>query len=130
MQLTTEETKEYKELCECYNVKKCEHYRQYNYAQVSNGLKKLKQSQEKGIECIRIKNKPTEFNDCVYWTELHYPKFTAEKQLELIKLIGKIGCIDLVDMDRELDVQIVEIVIKLQNQLDHAKVKEILENDR
>lgn len=80
------------EMMKTAGVKKCEHFRQYNYAQVPYGKEELKKSQDNGIECIRIRNCTDENNTCIYWTELFYPSFTAEKQLKLINLIRLNDC--------------------------------------
>ena len=70
-------------------------FRQYNYAQVPHGEEELQKSKNLGIECVNIRNCKDEDNTCIYWYELHYPVFTPEKQLELIKLIAstkKVEC--------------------------------------
>lgn len=64
------------------------HWQQYNYAQVENGLKLFPERQKLADEgYIKITCKkliPTEFNDCVYWEEYHYPQITDSILLELI----------------------------------------------
>jgi hypothetical protein len=64
------------------------HWQQYNYAQVENGLKLFPERQKLADEgYIKItckKLNPTEFNDCVYWEEYHYPQITDSILLELI----------------------------------------------
>ncbi len=64
------------------------HWQQYNYAQVENGLKLFPERQKLADEgYIKItckKLNPTEFNDCVYWEEYHYPQITDHILLELI----------------------------------------------
>lgn len=130
-------------------VKKCENFRQYNYARVPEGKEELKKSQNNGIECIRIRNCPDKNNTCIYWTELFYPDFTAEKQLELIKLIGATYVyfyyysergkhdftVELVDNRtihgrcNDFTQALAQLTIELTNagELDKEKVKEILE---
>ena len=64
------------------------HWQQYNFAQVENGLKLFSERQKLADEgYIKItckKLNPTEFNDCVYWEEYHYPQITDRHYLELI----------------------------------------------
>ena len=64
------------------------HWQQYNYAQVENGLKLFPERQKLADEgYIKItckKLNPTEFNDCVYWEEYHYPQITDSILMELI----------------------------------------------
>ena len=80
-------TNHIEELMKAAGVSKYRHFRQYNYAQVPHGEKELQKSIDAGIECVDVRN--CKDNDCIYWNELHYPKFTPAKQLELIKLLAK-----------------------------------------
>lgn len=80
-------TNHIEKLMKAAGVSKYRHFRQYNYAQVPHGEKELQKSIDAGIECVDVRN--CKDNDCIYWNELHYPKFTPAKQLELIKLIGQ-----------------------------------------
>ena len=70
------------------------HWQQYNFAQVENGLKLFPERQKLADEgYIKItcnKLNPTEFNDCVYWEEYHYPQITDRILLELIIILGTI----------------------------------------
>ena len=79
-------TKHIEELMKAAEVSKYRHFRQYNYAQVPLGEKELQKSIDAGIECVDVRN--CKDNDCIYWNELHYPKFTPARQLELIKLLS------------------------------------------
>lgn len=69
------------------------HWQQYNFAQVKNGLKLFPERQKLADEgYIKItckKLNPTEFNDCVYWEEYHYPQITDHILLELMELLMK-----------------------------------------
>ena len=64
------------------------HWQQYNFAQVENGLKlfpeRQKLTDEGYIKITCKKLNPTEFNDCVYWEEYHYPQITDSILLKLI----------------------------------------------
>lgn len=80
-------TNHIEELMKAAEVSKYRLFRQYNYAQVLHGEKELQKSKDAGMECVDVRN--CKDNDCIYWNELYYPKFTPAKQLELIKLILK-----------------------------------------
>lgn len=135
------------EMMKTAGVKKCENFRQYNYAQVSYGKEELKKSQDNGIECIRIRNCIDDNNTCIYWTELFYPSFTAEKQLEIIKLIAQESILKMLSMpisksweisvgpsgkyggNMDFTQAIAQLTTELMKlgELDKEKVKEVLE---
>ena len=87
-------TNHIEELMKVVEVSKYKLFRQYNYARVPHGKEELQKSKDLGIECVDVRNCKDGDNDCIYWSELHYPAFTPSKQLELIKLIMKAGDID------------------------------------
>lgn len=76
-------------------------------------------------------------------TEFHYPSFTTEKQLEIIKLIGdQKSCLiyfsktldkwvvcyrEIFEEDQDFTQALVKLVIALKDELEHTKVREILE---
>lgn len=89
------------EFFKLYGIPKVENYRQYNYAQVPRGLEELQKSIDAGIECKWINRTPTPFNNCVYWTELHNPKITDERLLDLLFLVSRQDEFILYASDRE-----------------------------
>lgn len=130
-----EETEIYKELCEVYGVRKlgCRGTVKQNIP-CEYGNEIWQKCKKEGLECDE--------------KEFHYPLFTTKKQLELIKLIAK-SCrgfglfgykpvwecganfswetFDTAEDDIDFAKALVKLAISLKDELDHAKVKEILE---
>ena len=101
------------------------HWQQYNFAQVENGLKLFPERQKLADEgYIKItckKLNPTEFNDCVYWEEYHYPQITDRHYLELIVLLSGVCCMNFA-FERSLDemkYKILKITMEYKKLLKH-----------
>ena len=140
-------TNHIEELMNAAGVSKYRHFRQYNYAQVPHGEKELQKSIDAGIECVDVRN--CKDNDCIYWNELHYPKFTPAKQLELIKLLSDFRCFQALDNSwvmthcylqgmrfyrikgsKDFSDTLAYLILYLivENQLNKSEVKKILED--
>lgn len=77
-----------KELMKAAEVDQYKRFKQYNDAQVLFGEELLKKTVDSGITCTNIRNYKDDNISYIYWSELHYPKFTPARQLELIKLLS------------------------------------------
>ena len=71
-------TNHIEELMKAVEVSKYKLFRQYNYARVPHGKEELQKSKDLGIECVDVRNCKDGDNDCIYWSELHYPAFTPQ----------------------------------------------------
>ena len=102
------------------------HWQQYNYAQVENGLKLFPERQKFADEgYIKITCKkliPTEFNDCVYWEEYHYPQITDRILLELICIAHTSPVITFVSRDVKSLKE--EVLIVLCNWVNNRNIKQ------
>lgn len=146
--MNIEETKEYKQLCECYNVGKrfiCK-YAEYDKPNVEGEEETWYWCHKLNKECWTYPD-----NDGCDNFEIDLPKFTPQKQLELIKLVGNKGefkyeecyfdgeedclCVAVINCTRydasgdDFDIALVRLLIRLQDVLNKSKVKEILEGD-
>ena len=102
------------------------HWQQYNYAQVENGLKLFPERQKLADEgYIKITCKkltPTEFNDCVYWEEYHYPQITDSILLELICIAHTSPVITFVSRDVKSLKE--EVLMVLCNWVNNRNIKQ------
>ena len=102
------------------------HWQQYNYSQVENGLKLFPERQKLADEgYIKItckKLNPTEFNDCVYWEEYHYPQITDHILLELICIAHTSPVITFVSRDVKSLKE--EVLMVLCNWVNNRNIKQ------
>ena len=114
-----------KEFFEKYEIPKYPNYRQYNYGRVAEGLNELELSLNNGVDCRYIHNTPTEFNDCVYWTEYHYPTLTDVKVVKLLCALSHYAEVKVFNCD-ENELRKALITSLLENISDGLK-KEVME---
>lgn len=116
-----------KQFFDLYEIpKNRQEHRQYNYGQVSYGLEQYKLSQEqeqKGFIEIKYKKlTPTDFNDCVYWTEMHYPTIGS---LTLLRLLPILDCKVQGNTPDEIHIFMLKWLIKNVDKVNKQEVQKV-----